>query len=114
MERKQILEYFEQYQEETQDRITAGIEQNRKGYGYITVTDAAGKPVPNARVRLTQKTHDFKYGANLFMLDELETPEKNERYKNYFKQAFNMATLPFYWDDLEPEKGAPRYAKDSK
>lgn len=43
MERKQILEYFEQYQEETQDRITAGIEQNRKGYGYITVTGRGWK-----------------------------------------------------------------------
>lgn len=114
MERKQILEYFEAYKEETQDRIAAGIEQNRKGYGYITVTDADGRPVPDARVHLTQKTHEFKYGANLFMLDELETPEKNEKYKEYFKQAFNMATLPFYWDDLEPERGAARYAKDSK
>ena len=24
-----------------------------------------------------------------------------------------MATLPFYWDTLEPERGKPRYAKDS-
>ena len=24
-----------------------------------------------------------------------------------------MATLPFYWNDLEPEKGKQRYEKDS-
>ena len=47
------------------------------------------------------------------MLDELETEEKNEKYKKYFAETFNMATLPFYWRDLEPEKGKPRYDKDS-
>jgi GH35 family endo-1,4-beta-xylanase len=48
------------------------------------------------------------------MLDELETAEKNELYKKYFKEGFNAATLPFYWSDLEPEQGKPRFAKDSK
>ncbi len=48
------------------------------------------------------------------MLDELETPEKNELYKKYFSEAFNMATLPFYWMDTEPEQGKTRYAKDSE
>jgi GH35 family endo-1,4-beta-xylanase len=47
------------------------------------------------------------------MLDELESEEKNEKYKKYFSDIFNMATLPFYWDALEPERGKPRYAKDS-
>ena len=39
--------------------------------------------------------------------------EKNEIYKARFAEAFNLATLPFYWKDLEPERGKPRYAKDS-
>lgn len=47
------------------------------------------------------------------MLDELETEEKNELYKKYFADVFNMATLPFYWDATEPEKGKTRYDKDS-
>ena len=47
------------------------------------------------------------------MLDELESEGKNEKYKKYFSDVFNMATLPFYWDALEPERGKPRYAKDS-
>ena len=47
------------------------------------------------------------------MLDELETPEKNERYKQVVADTFNLVTLPFYWCDLEPERGKPRYAKDS-
>ena len=47
------------------------------------------------------------------MLGELETEEKNKMYKEYFKDLFNMATLPFYWDTLEPEQGKPRYDKNS-
>ena len=47
------------------------------------------------------------------MLDKLETEKKNEAYKKAFVDVFNMATLPFYWDTLEPERGKPRYAKDS-
>ena len=48
-----------------------------------------------------------------FMLDELETEEKNKKYKKCFAELFNMATLPFYWRDLEPEKDKQRYDKDS-
>lgn len=48
------------------------------------------------------------------MIDEFESAEKNELYRKYFADAFNMATLPFYWDALEPERGKTRYAKDSE
>lgn len=48
------------------------------------------------------------------MIDEFESAEKNELYKKYFADAFNMATLPFYWDALGPERGKTRYAKDSE
>ena len=30
-----------------------------------------------------------------------------------FYRYFNLATVPFYWNTLEPEYGKPRYAKDS-
>ena len=84
MERKQILEYFEQYQEETQGPHNSGHRAKPEGLrlyygdgrGWKACAKCAGAP--------DAKTHDFKYGANLFMLDELETPEKNERYKNVF------------------------------
>ena len=35
--------------------------------------------------------------------------EKNEKYKKHFADLFNMATLPFYWDALEPCEGEPRF-----
>ena len=95
------------------ERSKAGIENGRKGFATIALKDESGAPVREATVRLTQKTHDFKYGANIFMLDEFETEEKNAAYREVFKQHFNMATVPFYWDTLEPEEGKPRFAKDS-
>ena len=59
------------------DRVAAGIEANRKGRVHFRVVDKEGKPVPGVRIRYNQRTHDFHYGANLFMLDEFETEEKN-------------------------------------
>lgn len=47
------------------------------------------------------------------MLDELETEEKDERYKEIFKETFNEATLPFYWKEIEPAEGNLRFKKDS-
>ena len=67
----------------------------------------------NVKVKLEQKTHDFKFGCNLFMLDELETDEKNAKFKEMYPQLFNLATLPFYWNAIEPEEGKTRYTKDS-
>ena len=112
-ERRRVLERFEAEREALREKTQKGIDAYRKGDFSICVTDASGAPIKNAKVKLTQKTHAFRFGANLFMLDELETPEKNECYKNHFTALFNMATLPFYWDALEPEKGKPRYGKES-
>lgn len=112
-DRRRIFEKFEEQREFWEDKVNHGIEQYRKGYADITVKDKDGNTIPDAKIKLTQKTHEFKFGANLFMLDELETDEKNEKYKEYFADTFNIATLPFYWDATEPEKGKTRYEKDS-
>ena len=112
-DRRKIFEKFEEQREFWEERVNHGIELYRKGYADITVNDKDGNTIPDAKIRLKQKTHEFKFGANLFMLDELETDEKNEKYKEYFADTFNIATLPFYWDATEPEKGKTRYEKDS-
>ena len=114
MDRRKILEFFEAQRDYTEDKIKSGIESYRKGYGNIRLTDSEGNPVSGAKVRIKQKSHEFKFGANLFMLDEMETSEKNEAYKSYFADTFNMATLPFYWSTTEPQKGVTRYNKDSE
>ncbi|MBQ7329810.1 MAG: endo-1,4-beta-xylanase [Oscillospiraceae bacterium] len=112
-ERRKILDLFEEQKDFWEARVASGIEQHRKGDGRIKLVDQNGKPLSGVKVKLTQKSHQFRFGANIFMLDELETEEKNEAYKKAFADVFNMATLPFYWDTLEPERGKPRYAKDS-
>ena len=112
--RDAVLCKFREYEKETESRVALGVEQNRKGQIKIRVTDENGAPVKGARVEVRLKKHEFLYGANLFMLDELETEEKNGLYKKLFSEGFNAATLPFYWDALEPEKGKPRFDKDSK
>ena len=47
------------------------------------------------------------------MLDQFSSPEQNKACREMFTALFNIATLPFYWSDLEPEQGRPRFAKDS-
>ncbi len=112
-DRRRVLELFETQKEYVDKRVSEGIETYRKGDLKIKIVDPSGKPIRNAKISITQKTHEFRFGANLFMLDELESDEKNEKYKQYFADVFNMATLPFYWDSLEPERGKPRYSKNS-
>ena len=109
-----VLGRFRSAAAETDARVKAGIEENRKGTMTLSFKDADGRPCENVHVVLQQKSHRFKYGANLFMLDEIpDGADKNEAYKAQFAEAFNLATLPFYWKDLEPEQGKPRYAKAS-
>ena len=93
-------------------RIEEGIEKNRKSDATLTVVDSEGKPVAGAELKITQQSHEFLFGCNLFVLGQLETPELNRRYEKSFTQLFNFATLPFYWGDLEPEQGKPRYIID--
>jgi len=113
-DRDGVLRLFRLMAEEIDARVKAGIELNRKGPMLFTFKDTAGKVLENVHVKVTQKTHDFKYGADLFMLDEVvDSKEKNEAYKERFKEIFNLATCPFYWKDLEPEPGKPRFTPDS-
>lgn len=111
--REFFMKAYNDNKEKVDARIEQGIEQNRKADGKIRFVDASGKPLANKKIKLTQKTHDFKYGANIFLLDEFDTQAYNDEYRRLFKEYFNLATLPFYWDTLEPEEGKPRYAKDS-
>ena len=109
-----VLHYFDENREFMDFYIKAQIEKNRKGNLNITVKDKDGKPVRDAKIVIKQKTHEFKYGANIFMLDEFESDEKNQIYREEFPKCFNLATVPFYWDEFEPEQGKPRFAADSE
>jgi GH35 family endo-1,4-beta-xylanase len=112
-DRRKIFDLFELYSEETKQRVAEGIERHRKGDAKLKVVDGNGNPLSNVKIKINQTSHAFRFGSNIFMLDELETEEKNDEYKRRFADVFNMATLPFYWGGLEPIRNQPRYAKDS-
>ena len=99
MSRRDVLKPFEENRAYMEDMINTGIERNRKGYAEITVKDSEGNPVKDVQIKVNQKTHEFKYGANLFMLDELETEEKNNKYKELFEK------LKVAWKDPRKKAG---------
>ena len=111
--RKEVLKPFIKRRAYMEDRIKYGIETNRKAMVSITFLDKENKPLSGIRVKAKQKSHDFKFGANLFMLGGFGSEEENAQFETYFPKLFNCATLPFYWLDLEPEEGKLRFAKDS-
>lgn len=94
--------------------IDQNIETYRKETAFIKVVSEKGKPVPGAVIEVEQLSHEFLFGCNLFYLKGFETDEQNEKYESSFLRLFNFATVPFYWSDLEPERGKVRFEKDSK
>ena len=107
------MEKFENNKELFTERVEPAIEKYRKGDCTMKLTDQNGTPLSGKRIRIQQKTHDFKYGANIFLLDEFKTEEENKIFRDTFHQYFNLATVPFYWAELEPEQGKLRFAADS-
>lgn len=94
-------------------KIDQDIDRNRKSDAVIQVINAKGKPLSGVRVTIEQIDSSFHFGANIFMIDGYQTQEQNRRYEAAFCNLFNAATVPFYWNDLEPEQGKPRFAADS-
>ena len=111
--RDALLKGFDQNQYFMENIVERNIAAYRKGLARIRIVDEKGQPISGAEVSLNQKSHDFNFGCTLFLLDEMETAEKNAAYREKFKEVFNYAVAPFYWSDLEPEEGKPRYAADS-
>lgn len=113
MDNEIFLRQFRANEDFFRGEIAENIERYRKAESTFRFTDKDGKIIPDVHLHAVQKTHEFKHGANIFLLDEFETEEKNELYREKFHEGFDLATIPFYWNTLEPEEGKPRYAKDS-
>ncbi len=110
----QVSEKYEKQWAAVADRIEQNIEKHRKGDAAIEVLDAAGKPVPGARLSVRQTGHEFLFGCNAFVLGQLDTPELNRKYEEAFVRLFNFATVPFYWAGTEPVEGELRYEEGSR
>ncbi len=80
------------------------IDKNRKGNITVKVIDQNNNIVPNAKVTITQQTHDFKFGCNLNNFNGFNNPTQNRTFQDRFKEIFNYCTVhPFYWSMYEPQ-----------
>lgn len=95
------------------ERIEQDTRRHRMSFATLRIVDQQSKPLSNVEIEIAQISHDFLFGANIFMLGGFGTPDRNRRFEQMFVGLFNFATVPFYWSDLEPERGKPRFAKDS-
>ncbi|MBE3068726.1 MAG: endo-1,4-beta-xylanase [Planctomycetes bacterium] len=90
-----------------------GAEKHRKADATVRVV-AGGKHVADAVVRADLVRHEFLFGANIYMFDRFKLPEQNATYKRRFRDLLNYATVGFYWQWYEPERGQPNYAYTDK
>lgn len=107
-EREKVLGSYIKNKERLDKRNKEGIEKYRKGNFCIKFSKDVKK------VTIHQKKHKFLFGCTAFMLNSFEKAEKEEKFKEVFKNLFNQAIVPFYWSDLEPEEGKLRFGKDSE
>ncbi|MGA2064454.1 MAG: endo-1,4-beta-xylanase [Thermoguttaceae bacterium] len=91
------------------DELWAGaaarIERHRKADATVVVLDAAGRPVPDAAIRVEQTRHAFLFGCNIFLWGHLPDDRLEQAYRGRFAELLNYATLPFYWWMYEPAPG---------
>src|SRR5688572_17587290 len=86
------------------EQAARGIEAHRKGDATIRFVRKDGTPAANAKVEVSQRTHDFAFG-NLFRPRHYT----NELYRARFLEIFNfIQLLEFNWGQYEPEEGRPR------
>jgi endo-1,4-beta-xylanase len=93
-----------------ESRIREGIEKNRKADYVIELPAYKGK----TELTIRQTKHEFQFGANAFMVEGFETPQRNKAYADSFASLFNLACVPFYWQTLEPSAGNVRYTANSE
>jgi endo-1,4-beta-xylanase len=81
------------------------IEKYRKGDVAIQFKTRDGKPLKDAKVEISQTSHDFLFGCIIFDLIRNENTYKEELFKARFKKIFNLAVFPFYWPGYESRQG---------
>lgn len=97
--------YNQIWNADVQKSIDENIEKNRKADAVFVLenTDA------ETEVKVKQISSAFRFGSNIFLFGQLNTPEKNAAYADLFGTLFNSASVAFYWKTMEPEEGKPRY-----
>ena len=96
------------------NRADRDIERHRKGNFKVSILDGERNHISGSALVKAKLTRlDFDLGANIFMLGEYDSEEKNRLYEHYFCKVFNSAAVPLYWEGTEPVQGYLRYDKDT-
>ncbi len=102
--------YLNFWNSDVQKEIDEKIEKNRKANANFTLENT----FPGTEVHVRQLAHQFRFGSNIFLLGQLASRERNERYADLFGPLFNSASVAFYWKTMEPVPGKPRYTVTEK
>jgi GH35 family endo-1,4-beta-xylanase len=81
------------------ERAQQGILKHRQGEATISVVDQRGRRLDDYSLRITQLTHEFRFGCYL-NFRELST-ENLTIYQNGFRNLFNYATVGVYWNLIQ-------------
>ena len=84
-ETEKLINNFDKFSYYLNGKLERDIEENRKGQFVIKLKKEDGNPVENAVVMVKQLTHEFKFGASLFYLDQFKDEERRKKYKENFK-----------------------------
>ncbi|MBQ2722083.1 MAG: endo-1,4-beta-xylanase, partial [Opitutales bacterium] len=95
-----------------QEKIKIGIEHNRKGDFYLHFVNKKNWKVKVEDLKVEMVSHDFLFGAQIFLLNGFKTEQENRQYEKEFLNLFNFATVPFYWKNYERENGKYAFGKD--
>ena len=101
------------YQKVWNKEVQARIDRDIRTYRMADATLQFAGSVNRKGVRIEQVSHDFLFGSNTFLWGDCHSPHNDSIYSNTFGTLFNAATIAFYWRDLEPTKGQPRFAAGS-
>jgi endo-1,4-beta-xylanase len=87
--------------------LTNGQARHRYGTVQLAVLDAEGRPLGDRDVVVEQRSHAFGFGNIGFEFIGPVDDEIAPVNADLWLDVFNMATLPFYWANFEPEPGRP-------
>ncbi len=112
-QRREFIEEYDRVAPYVDEMVERDIEKYRKGLFCIKVVDDAGRPVENAIVRAKLKKHEFKFGANSFMVGMYKDPDMQKQWEEEYARIFNYTVAGIFWYEYEPEQGQYRFTKDS-
>ena len=102
---KGLSQDVKQTEENLMKQAEENIEKFRKGDVSIQFRSRDGKAISNAKVYISQKSHDFLFGCIIFDLIRGENTYKPDLFKERYKKIFNLAVFPFYWPSYEQRQG---------